>query len=136
VDKVQAHVQDAVDKGAKLLFGGQRLPQWGPLFFQPTVLLGLTSGMRIFHEETFGPVIAVMPFSTEEEVLDTANQSQAGLAAYFYTRNSARIWRVGRRLRVGMVGVNEALISTEVAPFGGVKNPGYGREGPDPGLGH
>ncbi|WP_342133379.1 NAD-dependent succinate-semialdehyde dehydrogenase [Hydrogenophaga sp. OTU3427] len=134
VDKVQAHVQDAVDKGAKLLFGGQRLPQWGPLFFQPTVLLGLTVGMRIFHEETFGPVIAVMPFSTEAEVLDTANQSQAGLAAYFYTRDSARIWRVGRRLRVGMVGVNEALISTEVAPFGGVKDSGYGREGSYLGL--
>lgn len=132
--KVLRHVTDAVAGGAEVLFGGRALPDLGPTFFQPTVLSGLTQGMSISQEETFGPVIAVMSFSAEQEAIDFSNNSKAGLAAYFYSRDVGRVWRVARALRVGMVGINEALISTEVAPFGGVKESGYGREGSYLGL--
>lgn len=132
--KVRRHVTDAVAGGADVRCGGQPLPDLGPNFFQPTVLAGLTPQMDIFQEETFGPVIAVMPFSSEQEAIDLANSSKAGLAAYFYARDVGRVWRVAGALRVGMVGINEALISTEVAPFGGVKESGYGREGSYLGL--
>jgi succinate-semialdehyde dehydrogenase/glutarate-semialdehyde dehydrogenase len=134
VGKVRRHVEDALAHGAELHLGGHALDSQGPLYFQPTVLSGLTQAMAIFREETFGPVIAVMPFTDEAHALALANNTQAGLAGYFYAQNVARIWRVARRLQVGMVGINEALISTEVAPFGGVKDSGYGREGSYLGL--
>lgn len=134
VVKVMHHVQDALTHGAELLHGGRPLPHLGPLYFQPTVLGGLTEEMAVFKEETFGPVIAVMPFTDEAHALKLANSSSAGLAGYFYARDVGRVWRVARALRVGMVGINESLISTEVAPFGGVKDSGYGREGSYLGL--
>ncbi len=129
LEKVKRHVEDALQRGAELLTGGHPLPACGHTFYQPTVLKGLSQDMDIFREETFGPVIALMPFASEEEAIQLANDTKAGLAAYFYSRDMGRVWRVARALRVGMVGVNEALISTEVAPFGGVKDSGYGREG-------
>lgn len=132
--KVQRHVTNAVAGGAEILFGGHALPDLGPTFFQPTVLSGLTQRMSIFQEETFGPVIAAMPFSSDQEAIELSNSSKAGLAGYFYSRDVGRVWRVARALRVGMVGINESLISTEVAPFGGVKESGYGREGSYLGL--
>jgi succinate-semialdehyde dehydrogenase/glutarate-semialdehyde dehydrogenase len=132
--KVTHHVQDALAHGAELLRGGSALPQLGRLYFQPTVLGGLTEQMAVFWEETFGPVIAVMPFTDEAHALGIANATSAGLAGYFYARDIGRVWRVARALRVGMVGINESLISTEVAPFGGVKDSGYGREGSYLGL--
>jgi succinate-semialdehyde dehydrogenase/glutarate-semialdehyde dehydrogenase len=134
VAKVQRHVSNALAGGANLHQGGKPMEHLGPTFFQPTVLGGLTEKMAIFQEETFGPVIAVMPFTSEKEVVKIANTSKVGLAAYFYTQDISRVWRVARALRVGMVGINETLISTEVAPFGGVKESGYGREGSYLGL--
>jgi succinate-semialdehyde dehydrogenase/glutarate-semialdehyde dehydrogenase len=132
--KVKRHVEDAVNKGARLMTGGNVLSDVGPTFFQPTVIQGLTQDMDIFHEETFGPVIALMAFDSEEEVVQLANDTPAGLAGYFYARDIGRVWRVARALRVGMVGANESMISTEVAPFGGVKDSGYGREGSSVGI--
>lgn len=134
IAKVERHVSNALAGGAKVLLGGNRLLSQGANYFEPTVIGGLTEAMDIFQEETFGPVIAVMPFSSEGEAISIANDTKAGLAAYFYSRDIGRVWRVARALRVGMVGVNESLISTEVAPFGGVKDSGYGREGSYLGL--
>lgn len=132
--KVQRHVADAVCQGAQVRIGGSALPACGPTYHAPTVIDGLTQDMDIFREETFGPVIAVMPFTSEQQAMELANASQAGLAGYFYSRDIGRVWRVARRLRVGMVGINEASISSEVAPFGGVRESGYGREGSYLGL--
>jgi succinate-semialdehyde dehydrogenase / glutarate-semialdehyde dehydrogenase len=133
IEKVERHISDAVAHGAKVLAGGAR-HALGGLFFQPTVLADVPADAVIFREETFGPVAPVIPFDTEEEAVRLANATPYGLAAYFYTADLARIFRVAERLEFGMVGVNESLISTEAAPFGGVKQSGLGREGSRYGL--
>ena len=131
--KVEAHVEDAVAKGASVLCGGARHALGGN-FFQPTVLTGVTPGMRIAREETFGPVAPLFRFNTEQEAIAMANDTEFGLAAYFYSRDVGRIMRVAEALEYGMVGVNEGIISTEAAPFGGVKASGLGREGARQGI--
>ncbi|WP_026686522.1 NAD-dependent succinate-semialdehyde dehydrogenase [Azovibrio restrictus] len=131
--KVQAHVADALDKGARLLTGGRPHPRGGN-FFEPTVLANVTPAMRVAREETFGPVAPLFRFDTEAEAIQMANATEYGLAAYFYTRDVARAFRVGEALEYGMVGINTGLISNEVAPFGGIKQSGLGREGSRHGL--
>jgi succinate-semialdehyde dehydrogenase / glutarate-semialdehyde dehydrogenase len=128
VKKVEAHVADALDKGATLVAGGKR-HALGHGFFEPTVLTQAKPGMKVASEETFGPLAAVFRFSNDEEAVSLANDTEFGLAAYFYSRDIARIWRVAERLEYGMVGINTGQISNEVAPFGGVKQSGLGREG-------
>ena len=127
-EKVEAHVADALGKGAKATIGGQR-HTLGRTFFEPTVLSDLNATMRIAHEETFGPVAPVFRFRDEEDAIRLANDTQYGLAAYFYARDLGRVWRVAEALEYGMVGINSGAISTELAPFGGVKESGLGREG-------
>jgi succinate-semialdehyde dehydrogenase/glutarate-semialdehyde dehydrogenase len=129
VDKVDRHVTDAVSKGATALCGGTRLPELGDGFYAPTVLGDMTPDMQLFSEETFGPVAAMFKFKTEEEVIQMANDTPYGLAGYFFTKDLRRAWRVSEQLEFGIIGVNEGIISTEVAPFGGVKESGLGREG-------
>lgn len=131
LDKVKRHVQDAVDKGAVLVQGGKELQG---LFYQPTVLANAASEMVLAKEETFGPVAPVFRFSTEEEAIKMANDTEYGLAAYFYSKDVARCWRVAEALESGMVGINEGLISIAAAPFGGVKESGVGREGSKYGM--
>jgi succinate-semialdehyde dehydrogenase/glutarate-semialdehyde dehydrogenase len=131
--KVEAHVADALAKGARLLCGGARHARGGN-FFQPTVLADVTSAMRVAREETFGPVAPLFRFATEAEAVAMANDTEFGLAAYFYSRDVARCWRVGEALEYGMVGINTGLISNEVAPFGGIKQSGLGREGSRHGI--
>ncbi len=128
VGKVETLLADAVAKGAKIHLGGAR-HALGHGFFQPTVLTGASSAMALAQTEIFGPVAAVFRFSTEEQALALANETEAGLAAYVYSRDTSRLWRMAEALECGMVGLNEGLISTEVAPFGGVKQSGIGREG-------
>jgi len=131
--KVEAHVADALAKGARVLCGGARHARGGN-FFQPTVLADVTSTMRVAREETFGPVAPLFRFTTEAEAVAMANDTEFGLAAYFYSRDVARCWRVGEALEYGMVGINTGLISNEVAPFGGIKQSGLGREGSKYGI--
>jgi succinate-semialdehyde dehydrogenase/glutarate-semialdehyde dehydrogenase len=126
--KVEEHIADALAKGGKVIAGGKR-HRLGGTFFEPTVLTDATPGMAVAREETFGPLAPLFRFRTEEEAIRMANDTQYGLAAYFYTRDLARAWRVSEGLEYGIVGVNTGLISTEVAPFGGVKESGIGREG-------
>jgi succinate-semialdehyde dehydrogenase/glutarate-semialdehyde dehydrogenase len=133
VEKVSEHVADALAKGAKLESGGHA-HALGGLFYQPTVLSNVSGDMKIMHEETFGPVAAVMRFSTEPEVIAAANDTDFGLASYFYSRDIGRVWRVAEQLDYGMVGINTGLISNEVGPFGGVKQSGLGREGSKYGI--
>jgi len=133
VEKVEEHIEDAVSKGAKILLGGKR-HKLGKTFFEPTLLTNVTTDMRVTHEETFGPVAPLFSFKTEEQAIQMANDTEFGLAAYFYTNDMSRIWRVSEALEYGMVGVNAGLISTEVAPFGGVKESGIGREGSKYGI--
>ena len=133
LEKVEAHVADAQAKGARVAIGGQR-HALGGTFYQPTVLLDATAGMRLAQEETFGPVAPLFRFNSEDEVIAMANATEFGLAGYFYTRDLARSWRVSEALECGIVGINTGLISTEVAPFGGVKQSGMGREGSKYGL--
>ncbi|WP_454737890.1 NADP-dependent succinate-semialdehyde dehydrogenase [Cupriavidus necator] len=128
VAKVEEHIADAVGKGARVLQGGQR-HTLGHSFFQPTVLADVAPGMLVAREETFGPLAPLFRFDTEDEVVAMANDTEFGLASYFYARDLGRVWRVSERLEYGIVGVNTGLISTEVAPFGGVKQSGVGREG-------
>jgi len=134
VRKVEAHIEDALARGARLVAGGQRESRLGGTHFQPTVLADVTQEMRVAHEETFGPVAPVFRFAEEQEAVRMANDTEYGLAAYFYTRDLARAWRVSRALEYGMVGINTGLVTTEVAPFGGVKSSGIGREGSRHGL--
>lgn len=129
--KVEQHVADACAKGAQVLTGGARIEG---TFFQPTVMTGMTADMAIAREETFGPVAPVFRFDTEAEVIARANDTEFGLASYVYTRDVSRVWRVMEALDYGMVGVNTGLISTEVAPFGGIKQSGLGREGSRHGI--
>ena len=131
--KVEAHVADALTKGARVLCGGARHARGGN-FYQPTVLVDVTPAMRVAREETFGPVAPLFRFTTEAEAVAMANDTEFGLAAYFYSRDVARCWRVGEALEYGMVGVNTGLISNEVAPFGGIKQSGLGREGSKYGI--
>ena len=126
--KVEAHIDDAVAKGAHVLVGGKR-HALGHTFFEPTILTDVTPAMRIATEETFGPVAPLFRFSSDDEVVTLANDTESGLAAYFYSRDIGRVWRVAEALEYGMVGINTGLISTEVAPFGGVKQSGLGHEG-------
>lgn len=133
VAKVDEHVADALAKGAKIEFGGKR-HALGGLFYEPTVLSHVSADMKVMREETFGPVAAVMKFRTEEEVIAAANDTDFGLASYFYSRDIGRVWRVAEKLEYGMVGINTGIISNEVAPFGGVKQSGLGREGSKYGI--
>jgi succinate-semialdehyde dehydrogenase/glutarate-semialdehyde dehydrogenase len=131
VQKVQRHVEDALAKGAKIVTGGKKLQGQ---FFEPTVISGATGEMLCAKEETFGPVAPVFKFKSEQEAIAAANDTEFGLASYFYTRDVGRIFRVGEGLEYGMVGINTGLISTEHVPFGGVKQSGYGREGSSHGI--
>jgi len=133
VEKVESHISDAVAKGARVLVGGRRAPAGGR-FFTPTVLADATPEMALSREETFGPVAPLFRFSTEAEAIALANATEYGLAAYFYGRDVGRIWRVAEALEYGIVGINTGLISTEVAPFGGMKESGIGREGSKYGI--
>jgi len=133
VEKVEEHIEDAVAKGAKVIAGGSR-HHLGGTFFQPTVLAEVNIDMKVTKEETFGPVAPLYRFETEDQALEMANDTEFGLAAYFYSRDIGRIWRVMEGLEYGIVGVNEGIISTEVAPFGGMKESGTGREGSKYGI--
>jgi succinate-semialdehyde dehydrogenase/glutarate-semialdehyde dehydrogenase len=133
VAKIEEHIEDATKKGAKVVVGGRRHERGGR-FFQPTVLVDVTSSMMVAREETFGPVAPLFRFKTEEEAVGMANDTEFGLAAYFYGRDIGRVWRVAEALESGMVGINTGIISTEVAPFGGVKESGLGREGSKYGI--
>ena len=133
VNKVQSHVDDAVEKGATVMTGGS-LDNAGKQFFKPTVMTNVTNKMKIFYEETFGPVAPLIKFSTEEEVIKMANDTNYGLAGYFYSRDIGRIYRVAEALEYGMIGINAGVISSEVAPFGGIKESGIGREGAAEGI--
>ncbi len=133
VSKVEAHIKDAIDKGARLICGGKRHSKGGT-FFEPTVIADATPDMAVAREETFGPLAPIFRFKTEQEAIQLANDTEVGLAAYFYSRDVGRIWRVGEALEYGMVGINEGIISNEVAPFGGVKESGLGREGSKYGI--
>jgi len=134
VEKIERHVQDAVAQGATVLVGGRRLDALGPHYFAPTVLTGATAQMACSCEETFGPVVPLTRFDDEAEVIAAANDTPFGLAAYFYSQDVRRIWRVADALETGIVGINEGALAAEAAPFGGVKESGYGREGSVHGL--
>jgi succinate-semialdehyde dehydrogenase/glutarate-semialdehyde dehydrogenase len=131
IDKVERHVADALDRGGELLLGGEGL---GGLFYTPTVITGVTADAAMSCEETFGPVAGIARFSTEEEAVRQANDTPYGLAAYYYTRDMGRIWRMSEALEYGIHGINTGFISSEVAPFGGVKESGIGREGSKYGI--
>lgn len=133
VAKVVEHVDDAISKGARVVVGGTR-HQKGGNYYEPTILADVTPSMRIFHEETFGPVAPIFRFSTDDEAIALANDTEFGLASYFYSRDIGRVLKVAEALEYGIVGINEGLISTEVAPFGGVKESGLGREGSKYGI--
>jgi succinate-semialdehyde dehydrogenase / glutarate-semialdehyde dehydrogenase len=133
IEKVETHIRDAQSKGAKIVTGGKR-HSLGGRFFEPTILTGVTPQMLLAREETFGPVAPLFRFSTESEAIALANDTVYGLAAYFYGRDIARIWRVAEALEYGIIGINTGIISTEVAPFGGVKESGIGREGSKYGI--
>jgi succinate-semialdehyde dehydrogenase/glutarate-semialdehyde dehydrogenase len=133
VEKIEEHIADAVAKGGKVVTGGKR-HKLGGSFFEPTVVTGATSKMLVAREETFGPLAPVFRFKTEKDAIKMANDTEFGLAAYFYARDVGRVWRVAEALEYGIVGINEGIISTEVAPFGGVKESGVGREGSHHGI--
>ncbi|MFA6823538.1 MAG: NADP-dependent succinate-semialdehyde dehydrogenase [Geobacter sp.] len=133
VEKVEEHIADAVAKGATIALGGKR-HALGGTFFQPTILCNVTPQMLVAREETFGPVAPIFKFETEAEAIQMANDTEFGLASYLYTRDIGRVWRVSEALEYGMVGINTGLVSTEVAPFGGVKESGVGREGSKYGI--
>ena len=133
VAKVEEHIADAVGKGAKIIAGGKR-HALGGTFFEPTILTGVTKAMAVSSDETFGPVAPLFRFEDEADVIAQANDTIFGLASYFYANDLSRVWRVAEALEYGMVGVNTGLISTEVAPFGGVKQSGQGREGSSHGI--
>ena len=133
VEKIQQHITDATAKGAKIVLGGQR-HALGHTFFEPTVLVDVTSDMLVAKDETFGPLAPIFKFNSEAEAIQMANDTEFGLASYLYTESLSRAWRVGEALEYGMVGINEGIISTEVAPFGGIKESGCGREGSKYGI--
>jgi succinate-semialdehyde dehydrogenase/glutarate-semialdehyde dehydrogenase len=133
IEKVEDHIADALAKGARIAAGGKR-HSLGHTFFEPTVLANVTSDMKVAREETFGPLAPLFRFKTEDEVIGMVNNTEFGLASYFYSRDIGRVWRIAEAIETGMVGVNTGLISTEVAPFGGVKQSGLGREGSRHGI--
>jgi succinate-semialdehyde dehydrogenase/glutarate-semialdehyde dehydrogenase len=133
VKKVEEHIADALKRGALVVTGGKR-HALGGTFFQPTILANVPNDAMIFHEETFGPVAPLFRFKTEEEAIKLANDTEFGLASYFYARDIGRIFRVAEALEYGIIGINEGIISTEVAPFGGMKSSGLGREGSKYGI--
>jgi succinate-semialdehyde dehydrogenase/glutarate-semialdehyde dehydrogenase len=133
LDKVQEHIQDAVSKGAKVVQGGNK-HELGGLFHEPTLLANVTRDMKVAKEETFGPLAPVFKFDTEEECIAMANDTEFGLACYYYTKDLGRTWRMSEALEYGIVGINTGIISTEVAPFGGMKESGFGREGSKYGI--
>ena len=133
MEKVEEHIQDAVSKGGRVLLGGKR-HALGQTFFEPTVLADVTPEMKVAKEETFGPLAPLFRFETDEQAIEMANDTEFGLASYFYSRDIGRIWRAAEGLECGMVGINTGLISNEVAPFGGVKQSGLGREGSHYGI--
>ncbi|NDZ12454.1 succinate-semialdehyde dehydrogenase (NADP(+)) [Variovorax sp. WS11] len=134
LEKIERHVRDAIERGAKVLAGGKRLVDLGPNYYAPTVLVNADASMECSCEETFGPVVPITRFDSEAEVIAAANDTPFGLAAYFYSQDVRRIWRVAEALETGIVGVNEGALAAEAAPFGGVKASGYGREGSVHGL--
>ena len=131
--KVETHVADAIAKGARVVTGGRR-SSLGGTFYEPTVLADVVPGMRILKEETFGPVAPLIAFDTDDEAVAMANDTEFGLASYFYARDLSRVWKVAEALEYGMVGINTGLISTAEVPFGGVKSSGLGREGSKYGI--
>src|SRR4029077_84016 len=133
VEKVEEHIQDAVSRGARVLTGGKR-HSLGGTFFEPTVLADVPADAKVACEETFGPLAPLFRFETDEEAIRLANDTEFGLASYFYSRDIGRIWRVAEAIESGMVGINTGMVSTEVAPFGGVKQSGLGREGSHYGI--
>ena len=133
LDKVKDHLADAVDRGAVIVAGGKPHENGGTMF-EPTVISNVDTSMKMASEETFGPLAPVFKFKTEDEAIKLANDTEFGLASYFYTKDINRIWRVSEALEYGMVGINEGVISNEVAPFGGVKESGLGREGSHYGI--
>ncbi|WDZ81761.1 NAD-dependent succinate-semialdehyde dehydrogenase (plasmid) [Ensifer adhaerens] len=133
VDKIEEHVADALEKGGRLVAGGKR-SALGGTFYEPTVITGVTQAMKVASEETFAPLAPIISFKDEEEVIAMANDSEYGLASYFYAKDMARVWRVAEALEAGIVGVNSGLIANEMAPFGGVKQSGLGREGSKYGI--
>ena len=133
LQKVQLHVSDALEKGGDLLTGGG-VSALGGTFFEPTVIANANTDMLVANEETFGPLATCFRFTDEEDVLERANDTDFGLSAYFYSRDIGRVWRVAEGLEAGIIGINEGIISTEVAPFGGVKESGQGREGSKYGI--
>ncbi|KAH7177112.1 succinate-semialdehyde dehydrogenase [Dactylonectria macrodidyma] len=134
VHKVVGHVQDAKAKGGHIAIGGQKMPHLGPAFFEPTVVLNATPEMLFTKDETFGPLAGFVKFSSEDEVVDLANRAEVGLAAYFYSNDVKRCWRVAEKLEAGMVGINTGIISDVATPFGGIKHSGFGREGSKYGI--
>lgn len=132
-DSAEAFVDDAKNKGATVLCGGQRF-ETGKNFFEPTILTSVSNDMRVATEEIFGPIAPIFKFDTDEEGIALANSTEYGLAGYFYSRDIGRVWRVAEALEVGMVGVNTGMLTTELAPFGGVKESGLGREGSKYGI--
>ncbi|KAG9099154.1 succinate semialdehyde dehydrogenase NADP+ linked, partial [Ceratobasidium sp. 370] len=134
IEKVEAHVKDALSRGASVLVGGNRAESLGPNFFEPTVLADVPADAQLTDEETFGPVAALIKFETEDEVIRLANNSDVGLAGYFFSRDVGCVWRVAEALEVGMVGTNTGLISQAQVPFGGIKESGLGREGGPHGI--
>jgi succinate-semialdehyde dehydrogenase/glutarate-semialdehyde dehydrogenase len=134
-ERVDGMVKDDVESGAKLLCGGKipATPEKG-YFYEPTILKNVTPEMRVFREEIFGPVMPLIEFEDEDAVVELANDTEYGLASYFYSRDLARVWRVAEALEYGMVGINAGIISTDIAPFGGVKSSGIGREGSKYGI--
>ncbi|QIM67716.1 succinate-semialdehyde dehydrogenase (NADP(+)) [Mannheimia granulomatis] len=133
VEKVEQHIQNALSLGAELVLGGKR-HELGGTFFQPTILTHVTQAMQVAKEETFAPLAPIFKFETEEQVIEWANDTEFGLAAYLFSENNSRIWRVSEQLEYGIVGINEGIISNEIAPFGGVKESGIGREGSKYGI--
>ena len=133
VEKVESHIEDAVNSGARIVIGGKR-HELGGLWFEPTVITDVTQDMLVAHDETFGPLAPLFKFENEDDVIELANDSIHGLASYFYTRDNSRVWKVAEALEYGIVGVNTGLFSTEVAPFGGIKQSGIGREGSRHGM--
>jgi succinate-semialdehyde dehydrogenase/glutarate-semialdehyde dehydrogenase len=128
VEKVEEHIADATAKGARIIYGGKR-HILGGTFFEPTIIADVTPEMLVAREETFGPLAPVFRFGNDAEAIQMANDTEFGLASYFYSRDISRVWRVAEALEYGMIGINTGLISTEVAPFGGMKESGIGREG-------
>lgn len=134
INKISDLVNDAVSKGATVLLGGKAAPQFGPLFYEATVLTNIKDNMKIYREEVFGPIVNIFKFHTEEESIEMANNTERGLAAYLFSEDISQVFRVSRKLETGMVGINEGIISAAEAPFGGVKESGVGREGSHHGL--